>query len=108
MNIALDYDGTMKRSSQYDITECKMWGDVIAAFKHVGHTVYIVTMRCGSTEDATEIAKFLNLGRCSHVDVIFCGEKGLKRAVCKEQGINIDIWIDDMPDMIGSLPILNV
>lgn len=112
MNIAIDYDGTMKRSSQFDLHECDMWGDIINAFILAGHRPHIVTMRLGSDEDVREIERFLSLAGVADLEIavpiIFCGEKGLKRAVCKEQGISIDVWIDDMPDMIGSLPMIGV
>ncbi len=98
MNIAIDFDGTIKRSSQRDSEEDDMWLHIINTFSQFGHSVYCVTARC--PEMAKEILDhFDTMIFTQPVVIVACGGTP-KKQKCKEEGINIDIWIDDMPESI--------
>lgn len=99
LTIAIDYDGTLKGSYDFCDKECAMWSKIIKAFQEAGHSVFICTMRTGNAWDQRELSNWMEKADCA-LDVIYCGERGLKDEVCKSEGISVDIWIDDMPDMI--------
>jgi hypothetical protein len=99
MQIAIDYDGTFKSSSCYDDVEFNMWSDIVRSFLDAGHEVVIVTMR--AEEYATgEVEKYLEKFSGCDLKVIYCGEKGTKKEVCRSKGYHIGIWIDDNPSSI--------
>jgi hypothetical protein len=81
--IAIDHDGT------YD-TDPETFDNVIKCFKEAGHYVFIVTARHPEKHklDLPYEIFYTN------------GEK--KHKFMKEQGIDIDIWIDDWPELIGN------
>ncbi len=114
MLVAIDYDGTLKSSSQISKDECKMWGHILHAFWHFGHEVIICTMREGHPQDMRELEEYLvTLASVAPPEVptpkvVFCGSRGLKREVCKMDGYLVDIWIDDMPGMIEKTYLLPV
>ncbi len=87
LNIALDFDGTYSEDPEG-------WGEWIALFKARGHKIYIVTMRFDHPEE--HIPHFVR----SIVDGIYYTEREAKRAFMVEQGISIDIWIDDRPEAV--------
>ena len=105
MIIAIDYDGTLKRSSGYDKDECNMWGNIIHAFRECEHDVIICTMRTGHFQDVCEVEGWMDRVGVD-LSVVYCGNRGLKREVCLEEGHKVDIWIDDMPGMIEKAYIL--
>ncbi len=86
MNISIDYDETYT-------CDPEAWDSVIKVLKGCGHTVYCVTMRHSDLHESLEVMANLN----GKVDAIFfTGRKG-KKDFMYEQGININVWIDDMP-----------
>lgn len=87
MNIALDYDGTYTRDPV-------CWNAFIAHFRSKGHKVYCVTMRYKKEE--AEVNAHLS----ARVDGIFFTARQAKQRYMFEQGISIDVWIDDMPGFI--------
>lgn len=89
MFIALDFDQTFTRDP-------KAWTDFIHLMQREGHTVYCVTMRYPEGKEYQVVNQALG----HLVDGLFCtGRKG-KRTFMAERQINIDVWIDDMPDFI--------
>jgi hypothetical protein len=88
MTFGIDYDGTWSEDPELFRAFSKMASER-------GHKVLIVTMRCGAVGDALDYES-----HHAHATV-FCGEKGLKAEVCKNVGHRVDVWIDDMPEMIG-------
>ena len=82
MIIALDHDDTITRDPL-------MWGDVVKQFIDHGHTVYIVTAR------SSDLPIEYDLGL-----KVFYTSWTSKREYMTSQGINIDVWIDDSPEMI--------
>jgi hypothetical protein len=84
---AIDYDGTWTADPE-----------AFAAFANLlrkrGHRVIIVTARAWNDEEASR--------ECGHhVDFVYTTRGAPKRAYCKQHGETVDIWIDDMPEMIG-------
>ena len=88
MNIMIDYDNTYT-------ADVDMWRSIIPLFL-VGHNVYLVTSRGMDTpiELANDFVEW-------RIPIIYC-EYRAKKDVCEEQGIKIDIWIDDDPYYINT------
>lgn len=90
MNIAIDYDLTYT-------ADPVMWRNLLPRIQSVyGHTVYLVTSR-DSDVPVEASHDFENMG----IPIIYCAWRG-KRKVCNEQGIMIDIWIDDEPKYVDT------
>jgi hypothetical protein len=88
MNVSLDYDSTYTKDPV-------LWDGVVAAMRARGHKVYLVTMRYNGHE-----AEVVKRALDNKVDAMyFTGRKG-KRTFMYDQGIHIDVWIDDQPDFI--------
>jgi hypothetical protein len=90
MNLSLDYDDTYTRDPEF-------WDGFIRSARKRGHKVYCVTMRHSfPSKEAYEVADSLN----GKVDAMFFTARKGKRDFMYEQGICIDVWIDDRPDFI--------
>lgn len=95
MNIAIDYDGTFSEDPL-------LFTAFIALARYQGHECYIVTGRKES-EAPSALAGEIPAG----IQVICCNGR-LKEEVCRERGIKIGVWIDDMPGMIQDCMILKI
>ena len=80
MNISLDWDNTFT-------ADTKRWQKFIDLFS-VDHEIYIVTSRSPDVP-----IEFIPDGLAG---IIYCSYRA-KRKVTEEQGIKIDVWIDDAP-----------
>ena len=96
MNIALDFDNTYTEDTE-------LWDIFIKSAQKRGHVVYCVTMRAGIFADMDRLIDLIGRDR-----VIICGKDKygaepvkFKREVCMDRNIKIDVWIDDMPEMIS-------
>lgn len=89
MNISLDYDNTYTRDPE-------MWQRIIPIFIMHNVQVYVVTSRSMDTP-IDLIDDFVKW----KIPVVYC-EYRAKRDVCREQGIEIDIWMDDDPYYINT------
>lgn len=89
MKIGLDFDNTYTRDPE-------AWNTFIRYFTGRGHTVYCVTYRYQSewTEVLATIGEVIGHDRC-----FFTGGRA-KHPYMIDQGIYIDVWIDDMPQLI--------
>jgi hypothetical protein len=89
MNIAIDFDDTYTRDPHF-------WDLVISHAIVRKHTVYCVTARANPNDEEVlgSIGQMVGRKNC-----YFTAMQG-KRAYMYANGINIDVWIDDMPDMI--------
>lgn len=85
LNIGLDFDDTFTRDPD-------LWRVFIKLCAERGHNVFITTAR--HVSDIDEVEKAL-----PGVEVVPSGGKPKKWA-CDQTGLNIDIWIDDMPHII--------
>lgn len=91
MNISLDFDDTYTRDPAF-------WNVFIMNAVQSGHRVYLVTARTPEQgeEVLNTVGKVLGQEHC-----YFTSMQG-KRRYMWAQGVRIDVWIDDMPDMIVS------
>lgn len=87
--IALDYDGTYT-------ADPALWDAFIRAAQKQGHTVGCVTWRRNNAVEAPVVHK---LGQRHNMPLFFTGRKA-KLQFMADQGIQVDIWIDDRPDAI--------
>jgi hypothetical protein len=90
MKLALDYDNTYTASVPF-------WRDFILLAQKAGNEVKIVTMRSKELDYETE---FDFLKKHYGVETVFC-DGFPKKDICAEQGYEVDIWIDDMPEGIS-------
>jgi hypothetical protein len=89
MNLAIDFDDTYTRDPQ-------MWDAFIGLALKNGHNVYCVTARAHAQDEQVlgSIGQMVGRQNC-----YFTAMQG-KRAYMWANKIRIDVWIDDMPDMI--------
>lgn len=78
----MDYDNTYTRDPL-------MWRNIIKIMEDNGHNIRIVTSR--SPDMILDDDWVLN-----KLPITYCSFRA-KKTVCEEQGISIDIWIDDDP-----------
>lgn len=90
MIIAIDYDKTYTLDPD-------LWNAFILKAQQRGHKVICVTNRDNSKELSEPVLN--SIGK--YCQIIFAGSKW-KRESAKEAGWMVDVWIDDMPEMIGS------
>lgn len=84
-NFGLDFDGTAE-------SDVELWRIFIDAAIKRGHCVFITTARMA--DDLEEVEKAF-----PGVEII--PSNGLhKLPACEAVGVNIDVWIDDMPEII--------
>jgi hypothetical protein len=88
MIISVDYDGTYTADPE-------LWDDFIKSALVKGHTVICITAR---TETIGQVVKD-SIGQL--VPIIFTGGQP-KRQVAFQQGYQVDVWIDDMPQIIDA------
>lgn len=86
MIISVDYDETYT-------CDPKAWDEVIASLRRLGHTVYCVTMRHPDLHESLQVCADLN----SKVDAIFFTGRKAKKDFMFNQGICVNVWIDDSP-----------
>ncbi|WP_143279603.1 hypothetical protein [Burkholderia cenocepacia] len=86
MNVALDFDGTFTEDPE-------AWHVFIDLFKSKGHSIFLITMR--HPHEANRAMKDL----AKKIPVVFTSRQAKKKFV-EEQGIKINVWIDDNPHWI--------
>lgn len=92
MTIAIDFDGTWT-------VDPDLWRAFVANARQRGHEVFIVTGRKDWSDDM-ERARL-------PVDVRIIYTAGqMKEAAVRKSGLQIDVWIDDMPGMIQDCRII--
>lgn len=84
MNIGLDYDDTYTRDPE-------LWTAFIATAHSHGHDVYIVTWRDKSEASLMDI----NPTARKYLSGIYPTNRHAKEKFMYNQGIRIDVWIDD-------------
>jgi len=87
MIVAIDYDNTYA-------ADPPTFNKIIEIFKQAGHTVICVTGRSAAMGQPV----LDSIGRL--VPVIFAGNDW-KRDAATKRAYNVNVWIDDMPEMIG-------
>lgn len=86
--IAIDFDDT------YTLDPA-MWTFFEEFARGRGHRVILCTARADLREERLDVDAIVP----SHIERVYCNGD-YKRRVCKERGINVDVWIDDAPDYI--------
>ena len=92
MNIALDYDDTYTRDP-------KLWDLFLGYAKARGHRVFFCTCR-GPNPDENRDMIIPSGIECYYTN------GASKRPFMYDRGIMVDVWIDDMPEMITDGTIL--
>lgn len=90
MIIGLDYDDTYTRDPS-------AWNDFIRLMRMRKHKVYIVTWR--TPGEVVEVVHALHSWYVE-VDGIYPTSRKAKHKYMAEQGIIVDVWIDDNPSAI--------
>lgn len=88
MLISLDYDGTFTEDPE-------LWSDFVMAAKNRGHDVICVTARNEANHKVTDFP-----------GTVVYTNGAPKRSFAWDAGHLVDVWIDDMPDLIGGPPLL--
>ena len=89
MNISIDFDNTYTLEPQ-------LWNAFIHTAHARGHTVYCVTYRY--TNEAAEVLD--SIGKVIGKDKCIFTNHNNKREFCNNLGVHIDVWVDDMPQLI--------
>lgn len=90
MKISLDFDKTYTLDPPF-------WDRFIELCHSRGHDVYCVTLRYRVEGQAV----YATIGQLIGADrIVFAGRRA-KADVCRENNIEIDVWIDDMPWFIA-------
>lgn len=84
MKIALDWDDTYSLDPEF-------WNLFIAMAEMRGHEILIVTMRY--EQEPVPYPKLNN---------VYYTSRRAKRPFMANQGIHIDVWIDDRPDFVNN------
>jgi hypothetical protein len=94
MIIAIDYDGTYA-------ADPNVFDEVIKLFLEAGHTVICVT---GRDEGVMGKPVLESIGKL--VPVVFAGPEWKREAALKK-GYDVNVWIDDVPNMISPQNLLS-
>ena len=93
-NIALDFDRTFT-------SDIEFWRYMIRMFTQRGHRVYIVTGRHDREDNRELVPRIMGASTYGLLSgIVFCNHSP-KRDVMQARDIMIDIWIDDLPEMVG-------
>ena len=91
MILGIDFDDTFTVDPPF-------FREIVKLAKAAGHTIVMVTLR--SKEDREEIE---DVTKCV-MPIVFCsmlqGKLQKKRIAALRAGYDVDIWIDDSPEMI--------
>lgn len=90
LTIAIDYDDTFT-------ADTTAWTKAIELLQTFGHRIVCISARMDTISQRHELECALP----ANVDV-FLSYGSQKREYAKARGLNIDIWIDDMPEAIPS------
>ena len=89
--ISLDYDQTFTAAPG-------LWRSFVADAAARGNRVVCITRREDTEENRAEIS--VSFENMEISDVILCGGNTRKRAAAAAAGIEVDVWIDDSPEII--------
>lgn len=90
MIVSIDFDDTWTKDPE-------AWRAFARTMHGRGHVVIVTTNRYDLPIVAREV--FETVATSSVRDVIFAGAKP-KRAAARERGYEVDVWIDDRPEMV--------
>lgn len=87
MTFAIDFDDTFSESPRF-------FHEFLDLIEKYGHKAYLVTARYKEMNNKDIVETVRN-----RIPIVFCGMKN-KRSFCENNGIFIDVWIDDLPEYI--------
>lgn len=88
MNISFDYDKTIT-------ADRRTMENVMDMFDAAGHNVYVVSGRLLQNSRELEYLK-----RLPYIQGVFLTDYQGKRRWAEQNGIEIDVWVDDNPESI--------
>jgi len=93
MNISVDFDDTYTRDPI-------LWDEFVGRAMERGHTVYCVTARENTPINQHEV--YDTIGRIIGKDNCYFTSQLAKAKYMFDQGICIDVWIDDLPSNVDN------
>ena len=97
ITISIDYDGTFSAAPG-------LWRSFASTAKAAGHTVVMISRRANTDENMAEVSAALGDSLGEFSGVILCGPESSKRSAAGDAGISVDVWIDDAPATVDTLP----
>jgi hypothetical protein len=88
--ISIDFDGTWTRDPP-------AWRAFAKMLDRRGHTVIVTTNRYDVPFFSGQVRRAV--GTSAVREVIFAGAKP-KRQAARERGYKVDVWVDDIPEMV--------
>lgn len=92
MIYGVDYDGTWT-------SDPVLWRAFVQSAVARGHQVILITNRISAAPWGPEVRAALS--DVPVADIVFCGAAP-KRAVARQRGWNVDVWVDDRPHTVDS------
>jgi HK97 family phage prohead protease len=94
LTISLDFDQTYTAAPG-------LWRSFILDAGNRGARVVCITRRADNEENRAAIQAGFGDAFDALAGVVLCGPDTLKRAAAEAAGIDVDIWIDDSPQLVG-------
>lgn len=93
--IALDFDCTFT-------SDIEFWRLFVRLCAKRGHSVVLVTARHDTPENHALVGDVIGAPTLQLLSGLVFTSRGPKRTHAAARGYNIDIWIDDLPEFVGS------
>lgn len=92
--IALDFDCTFT-------SDIEFWRLFVQLSNQRGHTVCLVTARHDTPENRALVADVIGAPTLKLLAGLIFTDHRPKRPTAEARGLRIDIWIDDLPELVG-------
>lgn len=92
--IALDFDCTFT-------SDIEFWRLFVQLAGRRGHTVCLVTARHDTPENRALVADVIGAPTLQLLAALVFTSHRPKRAAAEARGLLVDIWIDDLPELVG-------
>lgn len=99
MTIALDFDETFTRDPE-------LWSGFVRMAAKRGHRPVLITSRSDVGEMGREVREALAREGLTWLDIIFAGRTMTKYDAAVKAGLSVDVWVDDMPNLIMPPPLM--
>jgi HK97 family phage prohead protease len=97
LTISLDYDSTYTAAPG-------LWRSFVLDAAERGVRVVCITRRADTEENRAALQTGFGDAYAALAGVVLCGPDSLKRAAAEAAGLEVDIWIDDSPELVGGKP----
>lgn len=96
MLLALDFDNTF-------LLDPPLWSAFLRVAHAGGHRAIMVSCRT-TRDDNYELLRgtLTHYGAAEYVEEVICTNHSPKRAAAEARGFLVDVWIDDIPEVIGA------